>query len=111
MRNTSLYVAKADGTREVLDEVTFQMAREIFSTLNWMPELETFEAAMAEGREGFVPEFGLDDDEQRRLGISAVGPETVSFSFQSGEEWCGVSALPNSEVATLLRCYFAGSDD
>src|SRR4051812_1957628 len=111
MRNTSLYVAKVDGTRDVLDHVTLQMAREIFLRLNWDPEVEAAGAAMAEERETYVPEFGIADDDGRMLAIEPTSSELVTFYFQLPEHWWQVPDVPKSEVAELLELFFAGDND
>ena len=58
------------------------MAREVFAKMDWESELAAVQAAVAAGKEVFLPEFGLTQDEDRTLVISTVDSDTVSFYMQ-----------------------------
>jgi hypothetical protein len=127
MANTSMYVAKADGTREQLDDVQLEMAREIFLRMDWDRELRVVQAAQ-EARElaaeesasqafpavgdndVYVPEFGLTDEEERLLVVTPVSSEAVTVWIQCPAFGWGIDSFPKSEVSGLLERYFAGDD-
>jgi hypothetical protein len=104
-------VAKADGTREVLDQVRPETALQIFAGMDWDRELRAVEAAQETGDESYIPEFGLTDDEERLLVISPVDGDTVTFWIQSPAYGWNVERFPKSEVPALLEQYFAADDE
>jgi hypothetical protein len=109
--NTSLYVAKADGDREVLDNVSVEMAREVFEKVDWNAQMAASQAEELAGRDVYIPEFGLADEAERALVISPVDSSTVTFTFQDSEHLSGVRRFPVSGVAELIDLYFAGGED
>jgi hypothetical protein len=109
--NVALFVAKADGNREVLDNVSVEVAREAFERMDWDSELAFARAEGEAGREMYIPEFGLADAAERTLVISPVDSNTVTFYFQYPDRVSAVPSLPKGEVAGLVGLYFAGEDD
>ena len=109
--NISLYVAKADGDREVLDDVSTEMAREVFAKVDWDSELAAVQAAEAAGTDVFLPEFGLTDDAERTFVISPVDSATVSFYIQYPDRVAGVQSCPKNEVGPLIGYFFSGDED
>jgi hypothetical protein len=109
--NASLYVAKADGDREMLDDIGMEMAREVFAKMDWESELAVVQAAEAAGKEVFIPEFGLTDAAERMLVITPVDSGTVSFYMQYPDRVSGLESYPKGEVAHLIGLYFEGFDD
>jgi hypothetical protein len=56
--NVSLYVAKADGDREMMDDVSPEMAREVYEKVNWDAEMAAAREEEKAGRDTFIPECG-----------------------------------------------------
>jgi hypothetical protein len=111
LMSISLYVAKADGDREVLDNVTAEMAREVYVKMDWDAEMATVQAAEAAGQDVFLPEFGLTDDAERNLAVSPVDSNTVSFYVQYPDRVAGVQNFPKDEVAAVIGAFCDGNDD
>ena len=109
--NASLYVEKATGDREVMDDVGMEMARAVFEKMDWDAELAAVQAAQDSGTEVFLPEFGLTDPDERTLIVSPVDANTVSFYMQYPDRVAGAQSFPKSEVGQLLGLYYQGFDD
>ena len=109
--NMSLYVEKTDGNREMLDDVTMEMAREVFAKMDWDAELAAVQAAQETEKEVFFSEFGLADDAQRSLVISPVDSNTLSFYIQYPDRVVGTQGFPKSDAAHLIGLFYEGLDD
>lgn len=108
---TSLCVVKADGDREVLDNVSAEMALQVFAKMDWDAELAAAQAEGEAGRVTYIPEFGLVDDAERMLIISPVDSNTMTVCLQCPDRPSGGADFPMKDVADLIRLFFAGDDD
>ena len=109
--NTSLYIAKADGDREFMDDVTTETACDAFGKMDWDRELSAVRSAEEAGGEVYIPEFGLTDESERTLVITPLDSSTVSFYILSQSDPVGVEKLPKTEVANLISRFFSGDDE
>ena len=113
----SLYVEKTDGSREDLDNVSPEIAREVFAKVDWNAAMKAMAAADEAGTSFFFPEFGVADDEglghdaQRTLVLSPVDEQTVSFQFASHGRMWQMDELAFDEAPRLIDLFFAGDDE
>lgn len=109
--NASLYVEKADGDRQMLDDVGMDMARDVFVKMDWDTELAAVKTAELNGTDVFLPEFGLTDEAMRMLVISPLDSDTVSFYVQYPDRVVGTQSFPRSDAGRLIGLYYQGLDD
>lgn len=107
----SLYVAKSDGDREMLDDVNVDIAREVFARMDWASELAAVRAAQEAGTEIFLPEFGINDDTGRSLVISPLDDGNVSFYLQNSDRLVGAQNFPIGSTSYLIGMFFDGLDE
>lgn len=112
----SLYVEKADGVREELEQVSADTACEVYAKMDWGAEVRALCEAQEAGREAWFPEFGLADDAGfgsdalRSLIIAPIDPGTVSFRFEVQDRNWQSEKFPAGETSALIRLFFDGND-
>ena len=109
--STSMFVAKADGEREMLSSVSRELAGGVFAKMDWAAELAAMHEAEDAMRESYIPEFGLTDEEERQLVLTPDEEGTISVVLEYPDHAWGIDGFPWSEVDQLLDLYFAGDDD